>query len=479
MTRLLPLVLGAALFGCGPKAPPPAPEPSAELAVFTDQLGSRWYGLYRDGHKVGWLRSTFGEDLFRGESVLVAEGRAEITTRGAGALHQTVRTTRHVFEASAPHDLLRYRTETLRDGRSEWRELRRGPGGSGWVLAEGRDGAREEVRPTNLSEYTLAGFLGMERWVAEAPGLGDVRAVERLDGTGSGVVRAEAQVVGVLHTVLDAVPTTVTSVATTEPGGGVVVTRYDHEGRILGTTGGAVELRLESEASAKELDAPVDLFLDSLVRVQGAVPPGPRTRLVLEVPEGVTSLLPAGSGQRLGPRTVELTREGATVHVEDAERAEALVETAAYPKDDGAVLTLLRRAKPTRANRLDTVRALTTFVRDYLEDDRTAEPLGVQAVIEQRRGDCTEHAALFVTLARAAGIPAREVGGLLWVERLDAFGGHAWAEVEIGGVWVPVDPTWGEVPADARHLRLPAAPQVEAAVRRRLVQGPVVLVEAE
>src|SRR5262245_34119453 len=33
-------------------------------------------------------------------------------------------------------------------------------------------------------------------------------------------------------------------------------------------------------------------------------------------------------------------------------------------------------------------------------------------VLEQMKGDCTEHSVLFVALARAAGIPAREVSGV-------------------------------------------------------------------
>lgn len=72
-------------------------------------------------------------------------------------------------------------------------------------------------------------------------------------------------------------------------------------------------------------------------------------------------------------------------------------------------------------------------------------------VLENRRGTCTEYAILLTALARAAGIPARYVGGYVYVHGI--FGGHAWTEVLIGEQWVALDaaiPTKG--PADAARI---------------------------
>jgi transglutaminase-like putative cysteine protease len=71
--------------------------------------------------------------------------------------------------------------------------------------------------------------------------------------------------------------------------------------------------------------------------------------------------------------------------------------------------------------------------------------------LEARAGDCNELTVLFVALARAAGRPARPVAGLL--RRDGRFYYHAWAEVYLGD-WVPVDPMFGQLPADAGRLRL-------------------------
>ncbi len=71
-------------------------------------------------------------------------------------------------------------------------------------------------------------------------------------------------------------------------------------------------------------------------------------------------------------------------------------------------------------------------------------------VLATRRGDCNEHTVLYVALARAAGIPARTAAGLVYVG--GRFYYHAWPEVYLKG-WVAVDPTLGQFPADAAHLR--------------------------
>jgi transglutaminase-like putative cysteine protease len=60
---------------------------------------------------------------------------------------------------------------------------------------------------------------------------------------------------------------------------------------------------------------------------------------------------------------------------------------------------------------------------------------------------------MFTNLTRAAGIPAREVSGLLYVgDDSRAFGGHAWNEVVLDGVWVPIDASMNQTEVDATHI---------------------------
>ncbi|GAC1299445.1 MAG: hypothetical protein NVSMB20_22790 [Bradyrhizobium sp.] len=89
-------------------------------------------------------------------------------------------------------------------------------------------------------------------------------------------------------------------------------------------------------------------------------------------------------------------------------------------------------------------------MHDSVEKRITAGVPSAVQVLQSRRGDCNEHTHLFVALARSAGIPARVAAGLAYVN--GKFYYHAWPEVYLSD-WVAVDPTFGQFPADAAHLR--------------------------
>ncbi|MEZ4415649.1 MAG: transglutaminase-like domain-containing protein [Gemmatimonadota bacterium] len=95
-------------------------------------------------------------------------------------------------------------------------------------------------------------------------------------------------------------------------------------------------------------------------------------------------------------------------------------------------------------------RQLTNYVFNLLEKRVTVSVPSAVQVLESEQGDCNEHTVLFVALARSLGLPARTAVGLVYVN--GAFFYHAWPEVWIGD-WVAVDPTFGQYPADAAHLR--------------------------
>lgn len=73
-------------------------------------------------------------------------------------------------------------------------------------------------------------------------------------------------------------------------------------------------------------------------------------------------------------------------------------------------------------------------------------------VLKNPVGVCRDYAVLYAALARAAGVPTRVVGGLVF-SRGD-FYYHAWNEVWIGDRWVPVDSTLSTDFVDASHIKL-------------------------
>jgi len=66
-------------------------------------------------------------------------------------------------------------------------------------------------------------------------------------------------------------------------------------------------------------------------------------------------------------------------------------------------------------------------------------------------GDCTEHTVLMIAMARSVGIPARICSGIVFMR--NAFYYHFWPEVYVGK-WVQMDPTIGQIVADANHIQL-------------------------
>jgi transglutaminase-like putative cysteine protease len=100
---------------------------------------------------------------------------------------------------------------------------------------------------------------------------------------------------------------------------------------------------------------------------------------------------------------------------------------------------------------------LVRYVNVLLEKKPTVSLPSAREVLRTKVGDCNEHTALYVAMARAAGLPSRIAVGLVYMQ--GAFYYHAWPEVYVResptrGLWLPVDPTLNQFPADTTHLRL-------------------------
>lgn len=131
--------------------------------------------------------------------------------------------------------------------------------------------------------------------------------------------------------------------------------------------------------------------------------------------------------------------------------ADAFVQ-ASHPRIEEASAAILAGVEPDDAHA--RARALHGWVFANLEKVPTLSIPSALDVLEQRRGDCNEHAVLYTALARAAGIPTRIAIGLVWSEELEGFYYHAWPEVLADGSWTWIDPTLGQEIADATHIKL-------------------------
>lgn len=108
--------------------------------------------------------------------------------------------------------------------------------------------------------------------------------------------------------------------------------------------------------------------------------------------------------------------------------------------DDAAIVAAARRLRG--GDDAQTVRRIYDFVASELRyAGYVAEDLGAAYALRERRGDCTEYAALVVALCRAVGIPARMVEGYVsdrsFVPAAKDY--HDWAEVRLAQRWRVVD----------------------------------------
>ena len=126
-------------------------------------------------------------------------------------------------------------------------------------------------------------------------------------------------------------------------------------------------------------------------------------------------------------------------------KPELLIES-----DAPEVVALARRIAGFEPRPAIAAIRLNAWVHDSLKKRVTFGVPSALQVLHTRSGDCNEHTQLFVALARALHLPARVAAGLVYVDR--KFYYHAWPEVYLND-WVAVDPTFGQFPADASHLR--------------------------
>lgn len=116
--------------------------------------------------------------------------------------------------------------------------------------------------------------------------------------------------------------------------------------------------------------------------------------------------------------------------------------TSHWPAADADVIALARRIAQGKSTNDEKAAAILAWLapgRNLKYDGPTGSRWGTTKAFEQKFGRCWDFSDCFVTLARAAGVPGRQVAGWLY-----GSGGHVWAEYYRDGKgWQQVDPTGG------------------------------------
>lgn len=122
---------------------------------------------------------------------------------------------------------------------------------------------------------------------------------------------------------------------------------------------------------------------------------------------------------------------------------------------DGKVKEVALSVTKNKKKISEKARAVYQWVVENTVRDPDTKGCGtgdVEIQITKRSGKCADISSVFVSIARAAGVPAREVFGLRLGKKDDedmTGGHHCWAEFYVPGYgWVPADP------ADVRKIML-------------------------
>jgi hypothetical protein len=446
------LLVSTGLFDFPKESPFTHLEPTKE--ELDASLRTDWFGVYLKDKKIGYFRTSRER---------TAEG-----IRESALMHMKLVSQKHkdemivsqsnLFEEKPPYALLK--TTYKEQAGATASELILTRTGAGKFDAVQKVGLTVRKKSEVDLDFNLAeSLLAAELWVRRGPNkdkpifIGDVNAKEqKIDSTRHTLLATKSSLVNGVEVKFYEIE------STSAPLNVTWMSRYDDQGKMLSGKMEIFDVRAETEEQAKNTEYSQDLFVLGTVKVE--TPLGNLRQileLVLEV-DGPAKVFGDGPRQTIvtenGKPLLRLgKRYGKTTPATADERAQNLKETNAYFLSNPKVKALAASAAGDATTDEAKVKNIARFVHDFIDPRLGYTFPTIQNLIERRQGDCKSYALLFATLARANGVPAREVAGLVYCgDDAQAFGGHAWNEVILNGVWVPIDASLNETEINATHL---------------------------
>jgi hypothetical protein len=453
--RYLPVLF---LFLAPPALVAEAPKESLKEYVVRS-TGRTAYGIYVRDKKGGWEVDEVQLGKYEGmeAALMTTQAYLAVTVDGVKSILEEKTTVYYGLDGEGT--VLFAEMRTNEDGQETVRTaVRKGDG----LVQTTQTGERKMERTLPMPKGTLALQRRLEQWL---------QAAKQGDKFDNWTTSWDQDAVDVKETYTFKKKSTITwagveteamTVQTVSQGA-----KFDGQlladGRPLIGKVGVLELRMEKEPLAKKLDDDVDLMAATSIPVDKDIGRGSRIeKLTLELTGLEDYPLPEAARQKItsrkdGVAKLELTRDRPTDKPEpltEAERKENLKATTSMQVDSAKIRDL---AKEIVGDETDPVKAATKLEKWVYKNLRKAYDANADdalTVLENMAGDCTEHTLLFTTLARAAGIPAHEVGGVVYVGGdKPSFGWHAWSEIHDGKQWVTVDPTFNQVYIDPTHIK--------------------------
>lgn len=257
----------------------------------------------------------------------------------------------------------------------------------------------------------------------------------------------------------------------TEYFGQKITTWLDAYGKPLFETalGGVLVSGLESESRAKTyllesiLNRDESLLDFSLIKTQPPIVRADKATCLEIVVKGLDGDIVMPSDDRqiceyLGSQMhcriqVRMPEESDRVRdVQNGTHDEYLVSSYTVPCSNSEIAAKAKEIAMDAATDIERIEAILQWIKENIEQ----EPIDVFSaldVLARKKAECQGHAYLYTAFVRALGIPTRVVSGIVYAQGLGGFLYHSWAESLVADRWVAIDPTTGQLPADATHVK--------------------------
>ncbi len=128
-----------------------------------------------------------------------------------------------------------------------------------------------------------------------------------------------------------------------------------------------------------------------------------------------------------------------------------LKSTTYIQSDDKEIIKKARTIIGNEQNSLRAAIKICDWVNKNMEKNPAISIPSAKDILHVMSGDCNEHTYLFTAFARAVGLPAKVMVGIVYND--GKFYYHAWPAVYVGQ-WLEMDPTFGQHNVDATHIKL-------------------------
>lgn len=121
-----------------------------------------------------------------------------------------------------------------------------------------------------------------------------------------------------------------------------------------------------------------------------------------------------------------------------------------YIKPNDEIVNIAKSLKGD--NDKEMLESIMNYVYKRLDKSVVSGLVSIGEILDMNRGDCTEHAQLFASIAIAAGYQCDIVTGIVYND--NAFYYHAWNRVLLDGNIYTIDATFNQFEADVTHIQL-------------------------